>query len=76
MNNTRQIVDIFSPLISNRKGQKPIYINVGIQPPDALTEGGPMVLPIKNETYVCLSTLPDELRKKVETAIHAMTSSF
>lgn len=76
MNANRQIVDLLSPIISSRKGQKPIFINVGIQPADALTEGGPMVLPIKNEVFVCLSVLPEDLRKRVETAIHALTSSF
>jgi hypothetical protein len=34
------------------------------------------VLPIKNEVFVCLSVLPEDLRKRVETAIHALTSSF
>lgn len=76
MNTSRQIVDIFSPMISSRKGQKPIYINIGIQPPDALTESGPMVLPIKNEVFICLSALPEDLRKRVESAINALTSSF
>lgn len=68
--------DIFSQVISNRKGHKPLFINVGIQPTDTLTESGPMTLPIKNEVYVCLSLLPDDLKKKVETAIHALMSSF
>lgn len=74
MNN--QVVDVFSPLISNKKGQKPLYINVGIQPPDTWTEAGPMTLPIKNEVYVCLNLLPDDLKRKVETAIQALMTSI
>jgi hypothetical protein len=73
--NNMQIVDIFSPIISNRKGHRPLYINVGIQPADGMTESGPMTLPIKNEIYVCLSQLPDEIRRRVETAIQTLLSS-
>lgn len=74
MNN--QIVDLMSPILSSRKGQKPLYLNVKIQPQDSWTESGPMTLPPKNEIYVCLSHLPEELRRKVETALQSIASSI
>ena len=74
MNN--QLVDLMSPILSSRKGTKPLFLNVKIQPQDTWTESGPMVLPPKNEVYVCLSYLPDELRRRVETAIQSITTSI
>lgn len=74
--NNHQIVDLMSPILSSKKGMKPLYLNVKIQPQDTWTESGPMILPPKNEVYVCLSHLPDELRRRVETAIQSMASSI
>ena len=63
-------------MISSRKGQVPIYIKIGIQPADSLTESGPLTLPVKNEVYVCLSHLPDDLRRKVETSVQTLMSAI
>jgi hypothetical protein len=76
MNPKFQTVDLFSPMLSSRKGKPPLVIRIGVQDQDVYTTGGPQVSPIKPEPYVLLSALPEDLRKKVETAIQVITTSI
>jgi hypothetical protein len=76
MNTKFQSVDLFSPILSSRKGKPPILIKVGVQDQAVYTIEGPQASPIKAEHYVLMSALPDDLKKKVENAIQMITSSI
>jgi hypothetical protein len=76
MNQNFQIVDLTKPILSARKGLKPIFFNIKIQPNDTLTEGGSIQNELKTETYISLSALPQDLRIKVETAIQAIRTAI
>jgi hypothetical protein len=76
MNNKFQNVDLYSPILSSRKGKPPLVLKVGVQGLDQYTVEGPQISPIKPEHYVLLSALPEELRRKVETAIQAMLTNI
>jgi hypothetical protein len=71
-----QRVDLYQPLIHSRVGAPPLVINVGVNRSGAETMGGPIENPIRPETYVLLSALPDELKERVKTAIQALISSM
>jgi len=76
MNNGAQVVDLARPIISGRKGYKPLYFNVVIQGADLVTEGGTVQSTPKQETYVLLSGLPRELQLRIQTAIQTIQSSI
>lgn len=71
-----QKVDLYSPILASRKGPAPLVIRVGVQPGDIFTEGGALSSPTKNEAYVLLSALPEELRRRVEVAVQAILSGI
>ena len=76
MNNKFQNVDLYSPILSSKKGKPPLVLRVGVQGQDQYTVEGPQVSPIKAENYVLLSALPDDLRRKVETAVQVLLTSI
>ena len=67
-----QRVDLYQPMIATR-GPAPIAMRVGIVNQMSISEGVP-VGNLKPETYVLLSALPDELRRRVELAIQLLVS--
>lgn len=71
-----QKVDLYSPIISARKGPSPIAIRVATQGNDVYTVNGPTAASIRMETYILLSALPVELKNKVETAIQALIAGM
>lgn len=71
-----QKVDLYSPILSARKGAAPLIIKVGVQQADLYTEGGPVVSNIKPEAYVLLSALPEDLRRRVEVAVQAIVTGM
>jgi hypothetical protein len=56
-----------------RPGAPPLALRVGVTRNDSLSEGVP-VGNVRAETYVLLSALPDELRRRVELAVQALLS--
>lgn len=76
MSNRFQSVDLYSPILASRKGKPPLVLQVGVQKQDQYTVEGPQVSPIKAESYVLLSALPEDLRRKVETAVQALLTSI
>ena len=54
-------------------GPPPIALRVGITSNTSISEGVP-VGNVKAETYVLLSALPEELRRRVELAIQLLVS--
>jgi hypothetical protein len=76
MNTRFQHVDLFSPILSAKKGKPPIVLRIGVQDQDVYTTGGPQASPIKPEAYVLMSALPEELRRRVETAVQVIVASI
>lgn len=75
MNNNFQRVDLFSPILSAKKGKPPLVLKIGVQDQDVYTVGGPQISPIKPEAYVLISALPEDLRRRVETAVQVLAAS-
>ena len=69
-----QLVDLDATIIAKRKGPAPIVFHVGVRPIDTMTVNGPVVSALKNEAYVLLSSLPDDIRNRVITAIQALVA--
>lgn len=53
------------------RGPAPLALRVGVQSQVSISEGVPSG-GVKVETYVLLSALPEELRKRVELAVQAL----
>ena len=68
-----QKVDLFKPIVAARQ-LPPLAIRVGIPQQDSLSEGVPSGQ-LRAETYVLLSALPEELRRRVELAIQVLVSA-
>lgn len=69
--NALQRVDPFQPMVSARSGPMPLVIRVGVPNVTSISEGVPSG-PMRAEAYVLLSSLPEELRRRVELAVQAM----
>jgi hypothetical protein len=76
MSNGVQVIDLARPILSGRKGYKPLFFNVAIQSADLVTEGGTVQSNPKQETYVLLSGLPRELQLRIQTAIQTIQSTI
>ena len=71
-----QRVNLFAPMMASQKGQPPLVLKVGVQPQDIMTVGGSMSSPPKVESYVLLSALPEEIRRRVETCVQAIVAGM
>lgn len=71
-----QKVDLYSPIMSLHKGIPPLVLRIGVQHADTYTVGGPVSSPVRAESYVLLSALPEELRRRVETAVQTIISGM
>lgn len=63
-------------MMASQKGSPPLVMKVAVQPHDVMTVGGSMSSPVKVESYVLLSALPEEIRRRVETVIQAITAGM
>lgn len=68
-----QRVDLYQPIVSARSGPVPLAIRVGVPNQNSISEGVPSG-GMKAETYVLLSALPEELRRRVELAVQMLIS--
>lgn len=68
-----QHVDLYAPIVA-RHPSPPLAIRVGVANQNSISEGVP-VGTLRAETYVLLSALPEELRRRVELAVQALVSS-
>lgn len=66
-----QKADLYQPIIAANAGPAPLTLRVGVVNNSSLSEGVPTGT-LKGETYVLLSALPDELRRRVELAVQAL----
>ena len=71
-----QKVNLFAPMMSSQKGPPPLVMEVAVQPQDVMTVGGSMSSPVKVESYVLLSALPEEIRRRVETVVQAIVAGM
>ena len=69
--NQPQRVDLYAPIVSARPGPAPLALRIAVQNTNSISEGVPSGGP-RAETYVLLSALPEELRKRVELAVQAL----
>lgn len=67
-----QKVDLYQPMIHTRVGAPPLAISVAVNRNSMETVGGPVEGSFKQETYVLLSALPEELKERVKTAIQML----
>jgi hypothetical protein len=65
-----QRVDLYQPIVADKPGPAPLALRVGITNAPSLSEGVPAQP--RPETYVLLSALPEELRRRVELACQAI----
>jgi hypothetical protein len=70
-----QRVDLYQPMISDRAVAPPVALRVGVLNNNSISEGVPVGGQVKAETYVLLSALPEELRRRVELAIQAIVAA-
>lgn len=71
--NQPQRVDLYQPMIAARSGPAPLALRVGVANATSFSEGVPSG-PMRVETYVLLSALPEELRRKVDLAVQLLIS--
>jgi hypothetical protein len=69
-----QRVDLFQPIVSARPGAPPLALRIGCSNQNSISEGVPSG-GLRVETYVLLSALPEELRRRVELAVQALITS-
>ncbi len=70
-----QRVDLFQPMIADKVGAPPIALRVGVLNNNSISEGVPQGGQVKAETYVLLSALPEELRRRVELAVQMLIAA-
>jgi hypothetical protein len=58
-------------MAANRIGPPPVVLRVVVTPNNAELAGGVPMSPTRGETYVLMSALPEELRRRVELAVQA-----
>jgi hypothetical protein len=66
-----QQVDLFAPIMNTRQGPAPLALRVGCRNGNSISEGVPNGQ-VRVETYVLLSALPEELRRRVDLAVQAL----
>lgn len=59
-------------MIADKAGPAPLALRVGVLNNNSISEGVPSGGQVKAETYVLLSALPEELRRRVELAMQAL----
>jgi hypothetical protein len=67
-----QRVNLYAPIVAT-PGSPPLALRVGITRNQSISEGVPMAS-TQVATYVLLSALPEELRKRVELAVQMLVS--
>jgi hypothetical protein len=69
-----QGVDLYRPIVGTQAGPPPIALRIGVANTSSISEGVPSGA-LKAETYVMLSCLPEELRRRVELAVQVIIAS-
>lgn len=72
---TFQLVNLNEPIKSVWQGAPPVVLNVTVTPNVQFTELGPVESPDRNESYVLVSSLPQDLQERIRIAVNAIRSS-
>lgn len=72
---THQKIDLYQPIAASRVGRPPLVLKVVVTDNQSLGEGVP-VGTLRNEVYVLLSALPEEIRQRVVVAINMLQSGI
>ena len=68
-----QRVNLYQPLLADKHGAPPLVLRVGVPNQTSISEGVPGNQ-LRAESYVLLSALPEELRRRVELAVQVLAS--
>lgn len=71
-----QIVNLYEELKADRPGAPPLVLKVVTQRHGDHIAGGVSSSSVKMEEYVMFSVLPDELKERVRTALHALAAQM
>lgn len=66
-----QSVDLYRPIVGVQNGPAPLTLRVAVANRQSISEGVPAAS-LRVETYVMLSALPEELRRRVELAVQVL----
>ena len=69
-----QKVELYHPIVAASGRRPPLALRIGIPQTDSISEGVPAG-GFRAETYVLLSALPEELRRRVELAVQTLITS-
>lgn len=75
MKNQNQ-ANLFYPIQHTLAGKPPLVIKTITMPNTDAVMHGPYLNATKDEYYILLSALPEELQKRVETAIQALQAGM
>ena len=67
-----QRIDLFQPILANAPGASPVALRIGVPNNNSIGGGVPSGGTVRVETYVLLSALPEELRRRVELAVQML----
>jgi hypothetical protein len=70
-----QRVDLFQPMIADKVGAPPLVLRVGVLNHNSISEGVPQGGTVRAESYVLMSALPEELRRRVELAVQVLIAN-
>ena len=71
---TAQRVDLYQPIMASRAGRPPLVLRIGVVNDISISEGVPTGT-VRAESYVLLSALPEEIRRRVEVSVQALLTS-
>lgn len=66
-----QLVDLYAPIAASKIGPPPLALRIAVTPSANESVGGVPQSAVRPETYVLMSALPEELRRRVEIAVQA-----
>jgi hypothetical protein len=67
-----QKVDLYQPIMADKAGVPPLALRVGVINGTSTADGVQFGGNVRAETYVLLSALPEELRRRVELAVQML----
>ena len=74
--NMQNKANIYQPIHAEHVGPAPLVIRTIITPSNAMLVGGVPSDPRIAEDYVCVSALPQELQRRIQTAIESIIAAM
>lgn len=66
--------NLYQPILADSSGPPPVVLRVVTQPSNQHMVGGVPASTQKVESYVLLSALPEDIRRRVEMAVQAIVA--